>query len=139
MRRSVLEELARRTDTTPQDCFSLVEALRDTNPLLGVKGCRFSLLNPEFLAMQVRAVLGAGLEVIREGHKRMGTVQFMIPMISSEHETLAVVSLVQAASEEFFAAQVGGAQHMQDAFPIVVKWCWYQAGRQAGRQETPFT
>jgi pyruvate,orthophosphate dikinase len=104
--RSLLEELAHRTNTTPQDCFSVVEALRDANPLLGVKGCRFSLVNPEFLGMQVRAALGAGLQVIREGDRRMGTVQFMIPMVSSEHETRALVQMVQAASEEFFAAQV---------------------------------
>lgn len=56
--------------------------------------------------MQVRAALGAGLQVIREGQKRMGTVQFMIPMISSEHETLALVRMIKNASEEFFAVQV---------------------------------
>jgi hypothetical protein len=106
LNRSLLEELARRTNTTPQDCFSLVEALRDADPLLGVKGCRFAVVNPEFLGMQVRAALGAGLQVIREGHKRMGTVQFMIPMISSEHETRSLVQMIQVASEEFFAAQV---------------------------------
>ena len=115
-----MEELARRTNTTPQDCFSLLEALRDADPLLGVKGCRFSLVNPEFLGMQVRAALGAGLQVIREGTKRMGMVKFMIPMVSSEHETLALVSAIQAASEEFFEAQVSSC----DICDGIGGWRW---------------
>jgi len=103
---SLLQELARRTNTTPQDCFSIIESLRDQNPLLGVKGCRYAIVNPEFLTMQVRAILGAGLQVIREGNARMGLVQFMIPMVSSEHETLAMVTTIKAACEDFFTKHV---------------------------------
>lgn len=131
MARTLLNDLARRTNTTPQDCLSVVEALRDSDPLLGVKGCRFSLVNPEFLgmqvqtmaevddsckfvvdcgggAMQVRAALGAGLQVMQEGYTRMGRVKFMVPMISSEHETKVMVGMIQEVAEEYFHSQVRG-------------------------------
>lgn len=114
--RSLLHDLARRTNTSPQDCVSLIESLRDANPLLGVKGCRYALVNPEFFRMQVCAALGAGLQVIREGHTRMGTIQFMIPMVTSEHETLAIVNEIKTIGEEFFAQHVrffGNDFHMQ--------------------------
>ncbi len=84
----------------------MIDSLRDINPSMGVKGCRYALINPEFLAMQVRAVLYAGLQVIREGNKCVGQVKFMIPMFSSEHEVIATIKLINEASEKLFHAQV---------------------------------
>lgn len=124
-KRTLLQELSRRTNTTPQDCQAMIDSLRDHNPLLGVKGCRYLLMNPEFLKMQVGASLGAGLQVIREGNTAMGTVQFMIPMVSSEHETLAVVSAIKSDCEEFFQ------QHVRDrdaSYPSVVNSLLYCTG-----------
>ena len=104
--RGILIGLSRRTNTTLHDCISILEGMRETNPLLGVRGCRFSIVNPEFLNMQIHAALSAGLEVIQVSNKPMGSIQFLVPMISSEHETLALVSMIKSTAEEFFEEKV---------------------------------
>ena len=40
-----------------------IEALTESNPMMGHRGCRLSLTYPEILRMQVRAILQAALAV----------------------------------------------------------------------------
>lgn len=45
------------------------ERLHETNPMLGHRGCRLSITYPEILEMQVRAIMGAACECVKEGIK----------------------------------------------------------------------
>ncbi|WP_321437002.1 pyruvate, phosphate dikinase [uncultured Bacteroides sp.] len=44
-----------------------VEALKEQNPMLGHRGCRLGNTYPEITQMQTRAILGAALELKKEG------------------------------------------------------------------------
>jgi len=44
-----------------------VEALHEQNPMLGHRGCRLGNTYPEITRMQTRAILGAALELKKEG------------------------------------------------------------------------
>ena len=44
-----------------------IEALTETNPMMGHRGCRLSITYPEILRMQVRAILQAAIVVFQEG------------------------------------------------------------------------
>ena len=44
-----------------------VESLRETNPMLGHRGCRLGLSFPEIYRMQVEAIISAGGELVSEG------------------------------------------------------------------------
>ncbi|MEP7242884.1 MAG: phosphoenolpyruvate--protein phosphotransferase, partial [Gammaproteobacteria bacterium] len=63
----------------------------EENPALGVRGIRVSLLHPEMLAVQLRAIL----RVLPRGRCRI-----LLPMISDADEILAVRELLDAARRE---------------------------------------
>ena len=52
---------------TKQDFLERVEALRESNPMLGTRGVRLGIQIPELTRMQARAVFEAACQVSREG------------------------------------------------------------------------
>ena len=75
-----LEALLREKEQT----LELVERLRETNPMLGHRGCRVGLTMPEIYEMQVRAIVTAACRLTDEGV----TVypEIMIPIVSHVNE-----------------------------------------------------
>lgn len=68
------EEMARR-----------IRALRESNPMLGTRGCRLGLLYPEIYEMQVRAIVRAALAVAeRSGEPPL--VEIMHPLVGFAEE-----------------------------------------------------
>ncbi|MGH3039764.1 MAG: putative PEP-binding protein, partial [Gaiellaceae bacterium] len=68
------EEMARR-----------IRALREANPMLGMRGCRLGLLYPEIYEMQVRAIVRAALAVAdRTGEPPL--VEIMHPLVGFAEE-----------------------------------------------------
>ena len=64
--------------------LQLVESLRESNPMLGHRGCRLGLTFPAIYEMQVEAIITAGAGLIREGvpvHP-----EIMIPLTSHVNE-----------------------------------------------------
>jgi len=55
-----------------------VEALHEANPMLGHRGCRLGNTYPEITEMQTRAILGAALELKKEGVKTHPEI--MVPL-----------------------------------------------------------
>ncbi len=61
-----------------------VEATREANPMLGLRGCRLGITYPEITEMQVRAIFEAAVAVHREGvdvHP-----EIMIPLVGHVNE-----------------------------------------------------
>ncbi|MFZ5570764.1 MAG: pyruvate, phosphate dikinase [Thermodesulfobacteriota bacterium] len=61
-----------------------VESLKETNPMLGLRGVRLGILFPELTVMQVRAIFEAACIVRREGVTVLPKV--MIPLVSHSNE-----------------------------------------------------
>ncbi len=61
-----------------------VEALREQNPMLGLRGVRLGIHIPELTIMQVRAIFEAACQVTREGIEVLPEV--MIPLTSHVNE-----------------------------------------------------
>jgi pyruvate, phosphate dikinase len=55
-----------------------VESLHEQNPMLGHRGCRLGNTYPEITRMQTRAILGAALELKKEGVKTFPEI--MVPL-----------------------------------------------------------
>ncbi len=64
--------------------LALVEALRESNPMLGHRGCRVGLTMPELYEMQVRAIVTAACRLAQEGHTVYPEV--MVPIVSHVNE-----------------------------------------------------
>ncbi|MBI2014056.1 MAG: pyruvate, phosphate dikinase, partial [Candidatus Rokubacteria bacterium] len=64
--------------------IATVEKLREANPMLGHRGCRLGLTNPEIYGMQVRAIMEAACSVAAQG----GRVEpeIMIPLTGTVGE-----------------------------------------------------
>jgi pyruvate,orthophosphate dikinase len=78
--RGALEaELAEKTEL-----LHAVEAMREVNPMLGMRGCRLGLMIPDVVKMQTRAILAAATRVAREGVTPLPEI--MIPLVGHVNE-----------------------------------------------------
>ena len=79
-------------------------ALKEANPMLGHRGCRLGITNPEIYEMQVRAILEAAGQAVREGiHPNP---EIMIPLVGARGEFERLRVLVDAAAKKV-AAETG--------------------------------
>ena len=74
------------------------EAIRENNPMLGHRGVRLGITYPEIYEMQVRAILEAGGELIKEGKKV--DIEIMIPVTVGAAELRTMELIVIAVYEE---------------------------------------
>ena len=79
-------------------------ALKETNPMLGHRGCRLAVTYPEIYNMQVKAIIDAAIDVERE----LGCTivpEIMLPLIGSESEIVYVKDNVTKAIEAAIMAK----------------------------------
>jgi pyruvate,orthophosphate dikinase len=76
--------LARTLDIPRADLNRIIESLRETNPMLGHRGCRLGITYPEITEMQGRAILEAAVRAMRRGI--VVKPEIMIPLVSTVKE-----------------------------------------------------
>jgi pyruvate,orthophosphate dikinase len=76
--------LARTLDIARADLNRIIESLRETNPMLGHRGCRLGISYPEITEMQGRAILEAAVRAMRRGI--VVKPEIMIPLVSTVKE-----------------------------------------------------
>src|SRR6185436_5077321 len=76
-----------------------VQALEETNPMLGTRGCRLGILYPEVYEMQAVAIVQAALAV-RERTGRAPLLEVMIPLVDYELELELMRKLVCDVAHE---------------------------------------
>jgi pyruvate,orthophosphate dikinase len=76
--------LARTLDLSRAELAQVVESLRETNPMLGHRGCRLGITYPEITEMQGRAIFEAALRAKRRGVDVRPEI--MVPLVSSFRE-----------------------------------------------------
>jgi pyruvate,orthophosphate dikinase len=80
-----------------EDMLKKVEAMREANPMMGLRGVRLGILWPEINKMQVRAIFEAACELKREGVEVYPEV--MIPLISHVKELERTREFEEVAKE----------------------------------------
>jgi pyruvate,orthophosphate dikinase len=86
--------------------LSSVAAMREANPMLGLRGCRLGIVFPQISAMQVRAIFEAACNVAAEGIEVHPEI--MIPLVGHVNELKR-----QLEQLEPVAKQVMAERHMQ--------------------------
>ncbi|HLG51017.1 MAG TPA: pyruvate, phosphate dikinase [Chloroflexota bacterium] len=81
-----------------EELLKAVAAMREANPMLGLRGCRLGLMFPEVNAMQVRAIFQAAVEVKREGVDVRPEI--MIPLVGHVNELKIVREQLEKVAEE---------------------------------------
>ncbi|MCL2750929.1 MAG: pyruvate, phosphate dikinase [Coriobacteriia bacterium] len=82
---------------TKRALLARIDSMAEMNPMLGLRGCRLALLNPELPALQVRAIATATAMLLKEGFNPHAEI--MIPLVSVEPE----LATLRAESEEVLA------------------------------------
>ena len=82
------KELAQKVGLTPEVVARRVEQLRESNPMLGHRGCRLLITYPEILDMQVGAIIEAALECRKEGIKVIPEIMHALTLDKKELKIL---------------------------------------------------
>lgn len=69
-----------------------VKDLTEVNPMLGLRGCRLSVVHPEITEMQVRAIISAAVEATEEGCQPLPEI--MIPLVVNVREIRLVSEII---------------------------------------------
>ena len=93
--------LARQLKIPRADLMHIVDALRESNPMLGHRGCRLGITYPEITEMQGRAIFEAAVRAKRRGIDVH--VELMVPLVATSRE----FQNQQAILEECHANVVG--------------------------------
>ena len=87
-------------EATDERMRARIRALRESNPMLGTRGCRLGLMFPEIYEMQVRAILRAGIAV-RDRVGDAPLIEIMHPLVAFEEELRRLRELtLEIAAEE---------------------------------------
>jgi pyruvate,orthophosphate dikinase len=92
------------TDGTPGELESArallarITRLSETNPMLGTRGVRLSLLYPEIAVMQTRAIIRAALAV--RGRGLDPRVEIMVPLVGFAEELRSAREIVVATADD---------------------------------------
>jgi pyruvate, orthophosphate dikinase len=103
----LIEEVTRlKTLKTPESdptyaqartLLAAVEALREQNPMLGLRGCRLGLMIPDFIKIQTRAILNAAIAVKRGGGDPHAEI--MIPLVGHVNELAETKRILEAEAK----------------------------------------
>ena len=102
------DQLAPELGVEPGAVQAKLEALRETNPMLGLRGCRLGVLYPDITRMQVRAIVEAAARVAAEGAEVHPHI--MIPLVAFEDELLNQTAVVKATAAEVMAGLPAGTK-----------------------------
>ncbi|MCO6392134.1 pyruvate, phosphate dikinase [Aliihoeflea aestuarii] len=92
-------EVAKALGVDPVRLVERTEALHETNPMLGHRGCRLAVSYPEIAEMQARAIFEAALEA---GEKTGSPVvpEIMVPLVGIMKELDFVKARIEAVGKE---------------------------------------
>jgi pyruvate,orthophosphate dikinase len=94
----LLEEIGKK-----QQLLKQVESLRESNPMLGMRGVRLGIHIPELTRMQVRAIFEAACKVSKEGVEVHPEV--MIPLTSHANELKRQRETLEAEAKQVMEEQ----------------------------------
>jgi pyruvate,orthophosphate dikinase len=98
-----IQELATNMGIPASRLKAKVESLRESNPMLGHRGCRLGIFYPEITAMQARAIIEAACIVSKEGVRVLPEI--MIPVVFERRELQDQERIVRRVADEVFAEQ----------------------------------
>jgi pyruvate,orthophosphate dikinase len=97
-----LEALAQKLGVPAARLREKRDALHESNPMLGHRGCRLGVTYPEIYRMQARAIMEAACELARERVKVLPEI--MIPLVGTVSELRLLRADVEAVARDVTAA-----------------------------------
>lgn len=92
--------MAKEMGITVQEIQQRVNCLSEHNPMLGHRGCRLGNTYPEITAMQTKAILGAAVQLKKEGFDPKPEI--MVPLIGIVNEFDMQEKVIRETAKEIF-------------------------------------
>lgn len=96
------EQLATELGTDKDTVQRRLEGLHESNPMMGLRGCRLGTVHPEITEMQARAIIEAAVNVSKTGVRVHPHI--MIPLVGIEDELIGQAKIVNQTAQEVFKA-----------------------------------
>ncbi len=77
-----------------------VNSLSEANPMLGLRGCRLGNTFPEITAMQTKAILGAAIQLKKEGFDPKPEI--MVPLVGIVNELDIQEAIIRKTAQKLF-------------------------------------
>jgi pyruvate,orthophosphate dikinase len=90
--------LAASLNLSRPELSRIVSALRETNPMLGHRGCRLGIVYPEITEMQARAIFEAAVRAYRRGIEVLPEI--MVPLVSDVTEFRHQRAIIERAADQ---------------------------------------
>jgi pyruvate, orthophosphate dikinase len=94
-----LHEFLPEYDEAPDEMRERIKQLRESNPMLGTRGCRLGLQFPEIYEMQVRAIVRAA-KAVQDRTGEAPLVEIMHPLVGFAEELRRLRALTDAVAAE---------------------------------------
>ena len=93
-----VETLASEMGVAKSKLVEKINALKETNPMLGHRGCRLGIVYPEITEMQVRAIFEAACDLVKNGGNPRPEI--MIPLVGHVRELELQEKVVRRVARE---------------------------------------
>lgn len=97
-----MQEVADASGIGIESIRASVDALHESNPMLGHRGCRLGISYPEIYEMQARAIFEAAIAVMKETGKPP-VPEVMVPLVATRKELDILKEVIDKAAEAVFA------------------------------------
>ena len=94
------EEMAKAMGVSLETIEQRVHSLSEQNPMLGHRGCRLGNTYPEITEMQTRAIIGAALELKKEGIATKPEI--MVPLTGILYEFKEQETVIRTTAKKLF-------------------------------------
>ena len=98
-----IKALADKLHKSPEKLTRRIEQLQESNPMLGHRGCRLGITQPEIYKMQVEAVFKSAIKLSQEGLNVKPEI--MIPLIADKAELDSVKAFLTQHINKLFRHQ----------------------------------
>ncbi len=92
-----------KSDPAKEQLLKAVETMHEINPMMGLRGCRLSIVFPQIVEMQTRAILEGAAVVIKSGGKAVPEI--MIPLVGHVNELRFVRERLEATAKQVVKEQ----------------------------------
>ena len=93
-----IADLAKDMNMTFEELKDVVVGLHEFNPMMGHRGCRLDITYPEIGVMQTKAIIGAAINVKKEGIDVKPEI--MIPLVGDYKELVYVKNIITKTADE---------------------------------------
>jgi pyruvate, orthophosphate dikinase len=97
----ITEVIGKVDPETHADLKARINGMRESNPMLGFRGCRLGLIYPEINEMQVKAIISAAIEARKNGINAIPEI--MVPLIGKREELMLVENVLRRVAKETMA------------------------------------